>query len=148
MAYLSTSTASADIADWVEIDATWADDEDSKQIAQFNVSFSDNAATATVGVALVGQDNTVYVYYTGLAKALSRRSDADDGGGNYIGAIDFVSGAAPSSYSHVASNKIDLMHGDYEAYGASSNGPLRWVFGLPTISAGTVSVFQTATKVV
>lgn len=148
MAYLSTSTASADTGDWAVLDATWGNDEDDAQVSRCSVTFSDDAATATIGVALVGHDGTVYAYYEGYAAALARRGAADDGSGVYIGAVTFTSSTAPTSYAHDGSDKIDLMHGAYDDYGASSNGPLFWKFGLPTISAGTVNVTFSSSKVV
>lgn len=148
MAYLSTASASSDMSDWTLLDATWGDDPDDMQVARCQVTFSNDAATATVGLALVDQSGTVYAYYEGYAAALARRSAAANGSGNYIGAITFTSSTPPSSYAHDGSDKVDLMHGVTDDYSAGSGGPLVWKFGVPTLSGGTVNVTFCTSKVV
>lgn len=149
MAYVSTSTASASIAGWTDINAKWGDSEGDPQVARFSVNFSSAAATATIGVALVDQNNYPVIYIEGYAKAGARRQNATNAAsGNYMGAIDFSSTTAPTAYASSAVSKIDLMHGTAEDYGLTGSGPLKWRFGVTAISAGTVEVSVTTARVI
>ena len=149
---LTVTSASADVtsAAWVDLGETFADPKESQsyggeQAALIQCRFSDSGATATIALAAVDDAGEVWWYREGLDAAGARRTDADNGGGDYVGmGPDFKAGAAPTAYV-VGSNVVDVAHpktsGSQFAGAVTSNSTkLKWKIGVVALSAGTVNV--------